>query len=103
MIRIFFIYFVVLSISLSTFAKPPVTIAPQNPTDPESLAPGVVKKVLIIGGGLAGLSAALELADRGYQVTIKEKQEHIGGKLFCKPVEIFQNETFQIEHGFHGK
>jgi len=28
----------------------------------------VSRKVLVIGGGLAGLSAALELADRGYNV-----------------------------------
>ena len=52
---------------------------------------------------MAGLSAALELADRGYQVTIKEKEEYLGGKLFSKPVEVFPNEIFQVEHGFHGK
>ena len=56
----------------------------------------------MIGGGLAGLSAALELADRGYYVTIKESSDAIGGKLATKPVEIFPGETFYIEHGFHG-
>jgi isorenieratene synthase len=56
---------------------------------------------LFVGGGLAGLSAALELSERGYMVTIKEKFE-IGGKLHSRPVEIFPNKTFQIEHGFHG-
>lgn len=60
------------------------------------------KNQLIKGAGLAGLSAALELAERGYSVTIKEKAAYVGGKLFCKPVEIFPNETFYIEHGFHG-
>ena len=49
------------------------------------------------------MSAALELADRGYQVTIKEKMEHsVGGKLATKPVEVFPNEIFYVEHGFHG-
>ena len=55
------------------------------------------------GGGLAGLSAALELAERGYQVTIKEKSyENVGGKLRCVPVEVFPNQTFNVEHGVHG-
>ena len=62
------------------------------------------KNVLNQGGGLAGLSAAIELADRGYNVTIKEKSdENVGGKLRCVPVEIFPNRTFNVEHGFHGK
>ena len=51
---------------------------------------------------MAGLSAALELADRGYYVTLKESSDAIGGKLATKPVEIFPGETFYIEHGFHG-
>lgn len=49
------------------------------------------------------MSAALELADRGYEVTIKEKMEHsVGGKLATKPVEAL-GQTFYVEHGFHGK
>ena len=48
------------------------------------------------------MSAALELADRGYEVTIKEKMEHsVGGKLATKPVEAL-GQTFYVEHGFHG-
>ena len=50
---------------------------------------------------MAGLSAALELAEKGYNVTIKEKFL-MGGKLFSKPVEIFKDQIFQVEHGFHG-
>ncbi len=50
---------------------------------------------------MAGLSAALELSDRGYDVTIKEKEDYIGGKVFAKPVQVFPNETFMVEHGFH--
>ncbi len=84
-------------------SKPPIVIPPVNPQDPKTLPDGVVKKVLVVGGGLAGLSAALELADRGYQVTIKEKENRIGGKLFCIPVEVFPNEYYSVEHGFHGK
>jgi phytoene desaturase len=36
--------------------------------------------IAIIGGGLAGLSAACTLAARGYKVTLFEKNAHLGGK-----------------------
>ncbi|MGL4571117.1 MAG: phytoene desaturase family protein [Clostridium sp.] len=39
-----------------------------------------MKKVLIIGGGVSGLSAALRLQHLGYSVTILEKNSFIGGK-----------------------
>lgn len=39
------------------------------------------KKVLVIGSGLGGLSAAISLAQEGYQVAIHEKNDKIGGKL----------------------
>ena len=38
------------------------------------------KKVAILGGGVAGLTAAHELADRGFQVEIYEKGLQLGGK-----------------------
>lgn len=37
--------------------------------------------VLVIGGGLGGLSAAISLAEAGYEVSLYEKNEHFGGKL----------------------
>jgi phytoene dehydrogenase-like protein len=39
------------------------------------------KTVLIIGGGLGGLSSAISLAQAGYDVSLYEKNDHIGGKL----------------------
>ncbi|WP_226672105.1 phytoene desaturase family protein [Rossellomorea aquimaris] len=39
------------------------------------------KTVLIIGGGLGGVSAAITLAQAGYDVSLYEKNTHIGGKL----------------------
>lgn len=39
------------------------------------------KKVLVIGGGLGGLSAAISLAQSGYEVSLYEKNSHLGGKL----------------------
>ncbi|UOQ84777.1 phytoene desaturase family protein [Gracilibacillus salinarum] len=39
------------------------------------------KTVVIVGGGLGGLSAAISLAQHGYQVSLFEKNSHPGGKL----------------------
>jgi len=39
------------------------------------------KKVVVIGAGLGGLSAAASLAADGFGVEIFEKNERIGGKL----------------------
>lgn len=40
-----------------------------------------MKTVLIIGGGLGGLSAAISLAQSGYKVSLYEQNSHLGGKL----------------------
>lgn len=39
------------------------------------------KTIIVIGGGLGGLSAAISLAQSGYQVSLFEKNHHYGGKL----------------------
>jgi len=39
------------------------------------------KSIIVIGGGLGGLSAAISLAQSGYQVSLFEKNQHLGGKL----------------------
>jgi heterodisulfide reductase subunit A len=39
------------------------------------------KQVLVIGGGVAGISAALDLADQGHYVYLVEKSPSIGGKM----------------------
>ena len=54
------------------------------------------------GGGLAGLSAALELAERGYNVTIREAEPYIGGRAHSSSFEAL-GQTWQVEHGFHGE
>jgi len=38
-------------------------------------------KVVVIGGGLGGTSSAISLATEGFDVTLYEKNEHLGGKL----------------------
>ena len=36
---------------------------------------------LVVGGGIAGMQSALDLADQGYQVALVEKEPSIGGKM----------------------
>jgi len=42
---------------------------------------GLVRSALVIGGGIAGMTAALSIADQGYQVYLVEKEAELGGNL----------------------
>jgi 2,4-dienoyl-CoA reductase-like NADH-dependent reductase (Old Yellow Enzyme family)/thioredoxin reductase len=44
---------------------------------------GAKKKVLVVGGGAAGLSAAKTAAERGHKVTLYEYDKKLGGQLFA--------------------
>jgi hypothetical protein len=55
-----------------------------------------VTDVTVIGGGLAGMAAALRLAERGCQVSLYEAGDHLGGKASA----IRTGADFD-EHGFH--
>jgi carotenoid phi-ring synthase / carotenoid chi-ring synthase len=62
---------------------------------------GKGKRVVVIGGGLAGLAAATELAARHFDVTLLERAPQLGGKLTAWQ-ENALGEQFPVEHGFHG-
>ena len=48
----------------------------------------MAKSVIVLGGGVAGMSVAHELAERGFSVTIFEKLESfVGGKARSLPVD----------------
>ncbi len=40
-----------------------------------------VKRVLVIGGGVAGMNAALQSANEGFEVTLVEKEAMLGGSM----------------------
>ncbi len=50
-----------------------------EPLTPKNLK--VTESVLVIGGGIAGIFSALELADKGYQVYLAERNPSIGGHM----------------------
>jgi heterodisulfide reductase subunit A2 len=41
----------------------------------------VTRRALVIGGGIAGIQAALDIADAGYEVYLVEKESSIGGHM----------------------
>lgn len=45
------------------------------------VALGVHRAIVVIGGGIAGVTAALEAAEAGYDVTIVEKNPYLGGRV----------------------
>jgi len=47
----------------------------------EMLALPITRRALVIGGGIAGLQAALDIADAGYPVVLVERSQRLGGKM----------------------
>ncbi len=52
------------------------------------------KEIIVVGGGIAGLTAALTLANKGKDVLLIEKNEHCGGLM-----NTFEREGFRFEGG----
>jgi 2,4-dienoyl-CoA reductase-like NADH-dependent reductase (Old Yellow Enzyme family)/thioredoxin reductase len=59
-----------------------------------TFAPTTPKKVLIAGGGPAGMSAALQASARGHQVILFEKNSRLGGALLCEEYIPFKQDLF---------
>ncbi|WP_369272775.1 FAD-dependent oxidoreductase [Streptomyces sp. R11] len=61
------------------------------------------RRVAVLGGGVSGLSAAHELAERGYAVTVYEYYDTLGGKARSMPVPGTASggrADLPAEHGF---
>ncbi len=77
---------VVLNCAAATWDKVDITIRNESGVpagDPSNLSHPVVDSesfdVIVMGGGLAGLSSALYLTDAGKKVLLLEREEHLGG------------------------
>ena len=63
----------------------------------------MTERVAVLGGGVAGLTAAHELAERGFEVTIYETRDRLGGKARSLPVPgsgADGRSDLPAEHGF---
>ncbi len=47
----------------------------------EAIAVAIDRKVLVVGGGIAGITASLDLADGGYEVMLVEREPALGGHM----------------------
>lgn len=78
-------------------------VRPVEATITPILAPGLeVRSALVVGGGLAGTSAALRLAEAGVAVTLLEQNGYLGGKLGAWRTVLEDGREVGVEHGFHG-
>ena len=74
-------------------------LLPKNPDAPTRLS-GRQKSILVIGGGIAGLTSAYELMKRGYKVHLRESSSLFGGRLHTR-TERLSSGQFEVEHGLH--
>ena len=58
--------------------------------------PGKCKKVLIAGGGPAGMQAAVTAASRGHDVTLVEKADKLGGNLHPAGAPYFKDDIVKF-------
>ena len=63
--------------TITCFGNPRVGREAETPVMPVD----VPKNVLIIGGGIAGMQAALTAAQRGHEVSLYESSDYLGGQL----------------------
>jgi oxygen-dependent protoporphyrinogen oxidase len=50
-------------------------------------------KILVVGAGIAGLSAAFRLQQAGYDVSVLESTSHVGGRMWTDEVDGFRIDT----------
>ena len=60
----------------------------------------MLKHVVVIGGGMAGMAAAASLAERNIKVTLLEAAAHLGGRARSVAIE-HNSQVIQLDNGQH--
>lgn len=77
----------------------PRVLVPADPSLPREAPAGT--EAVVVGGGIAGVSAAVVLAERGVAVTLLEAAPTLGGRLGAWPHTLPDGTEQVVEHGFH--
>ncbi|MEU1268776.1 FAD-dependent oxidoreductase [Streptomyces sp. NPDC005799] len=62
---------------------------------------GTPRSTAVVGGGIAGLAAATALAERGVDVTLYEREAHLGGRVGGWTTQLRDGSTVTMSRGFH--
>ncbi|WP_181783884.1 FAD-dependent oxidoreductase, partial [Pseudonocardia pini] len=81
------------------FRMRPRRLVVPDPTLPRDVPPGT--RAVVVGAGVAGVSAAVVLAERGVEVTVLEAADTLGGRLGAWPETLPDGTEQVVEHGFH--
>ncbi|MBN2065265.1 MAG: FAD-dependent oxidoreductase, partial [Candidatus Thermoplasmatota archaeon] len=52
-----------------------------NEKKSDVISPKLISKILVVGGGIAGIQSALDLANSGFKVFLLDKKPSIGGTM----------------------
>lgn len=66
----------------------------------KTLRPTKPRRVAVVGGGIAGLQAALTASERGHDVTLFEKRDHLGGQLDFSDYISFKHHIRELREYF---
>jgi len=85
-----------------TYCQPYCSINPESGREIEmrsDILPSVLKNILVVGGGIGGMQAAITSAQRGHKVMLVEKSNRLGGVLRCEDgVDFKKNLEIYLNH-----
>ncbi len=58
-------------------------------------------RAAVVGGGIAGVAAAVALAERGVEVQLLEREPQLGGRLRGWPITLTDGSAATMTRGFH--
>ncbi|GAA1875790.1 FAD-dependent oxidoreductase [Lapillicoccus jejuensis] len=70
---------------------------PAHPAEGQDAA----RRVVVVGGGIAGISAAVALAERGVDVTVLEREAQLGGRVRSWDITLPDGSASRMSRGFH--
>ena len=74
---------------------------PDRPERPDQPERSERPRAVVVGGGIAGVTAAVALAERGVEVVLVERERQLGGRLAGWSTTLRDGSTATMTRGFH--